>query len=68
LVAATSDGRRTAFKVVGAHIVRADASGLDPSDRGPTGARLAMVTCYPFNGVLHSPWRYVVIADREGPA
>ena len=68
VVAATSDGRRTAFRVVGAQIVRADASGLDPVDTGPTGARLAMVTCYPFNGVLHSPWRYVVIADREGPA
>jgi sortase A len=65
IVASTADGRRTAFRVVGAHIVRADASGLDPADTGPTGARLALVTCYPFNGVLHSPWRYVVIADHE---
>ena len=68
VVAATANGRRTVFRVTGARIVLADASGLDPADSGPAGARLALVTCYPFNGVLHSPWRYVVIADREGPA
>ena len=55
----------SAFRVVETRIVRADASGLDPADSGPTGARLALVTCYPFNGVLRSPWRYVVLADRE---
>ena len=68
VVAVTADGRRSTFRVVGTRIVRADASGLDPADAGPSGARLALVTCYPFDGVLHSPWRYVVIADREGPA
>jgi hypothetical protein len=51
--------------VVEMRVVRDDASGLDPEDNGPTGARLALVTCYPFNGVLRSPWRYVVLADRE---
>ena len=60
----TADGR-SAFRVVETRIVRADASGLDPDDSGPTGARLALVTCYPFDGVFRSPWRYVVIADRE---
>ena len=45
--------------------MRADVSGLDPGDGGPTGARLALVTCYPFNGVLRGPLRYVVVADRD---
>jgi sortase A len=58
-------GRKSAFRVVDTRIVRADASGLDPTDGGPTGARLVLVTCYPFNGVFHGPWRYVVIAERD---
>lgn len=62
--AETANGKRYRFRVAEHRIVRADASGLDPADVGPTGARLALVTCYPFDGVLHSPWRYVVIADR----
>ena len=65
IVVETTDGRRSAFRVVETLIVRADASGLDPDDSGPTGARLALVTCYPFDGVFRSPWRYVVLADRE---
>jgi sortase A len=65
IVVDTADGRRSAFRVVETRIVRADASGLDPDDNGPTGARLALVTCYPFNGVLRGPLRYVVLADRE---
>jgi LPXTG-site transpeptidase (sortase) family protein len=64
IAAQTIDGRLLAYRVSAARIVRADASGLDPADAGPGGARLALVTCYPFTGVLHSPWRYVVIADR----
>ena len=68
IVVETADGRRSAFRVVELRIVRADTSGLDPDDGGPTGARLALVTCYPFNGVLRSPWRYVVLADREFPS
>jgi sortase A len=63
--ATDAEGRRFAFRVVSAHVVKANASGLDPDDGGPTGARLALVTCYPFEGVFHSPWRYVVLADRE---
>lgn len=65
IVVRTADGDDSAFRVVEIRVVRADASGLDPDDSGPTGARLALVTCYPFNGVLLSPWRYVVLADRE---
>jgi sortase (surface protein transpeptidase) len=26
--------------------------------------RLTLVTCWPFRGWLHSPWRYVVRAER----
>jgi sortase A len=62
--AETAGGQRFTFRVTESRIVRADASGLDPADAGPGGARLALVTCYPFDGVLKSPWRYVVIADR----
>jgi sortase A len=68
IVVETADGRHSAFRVVEMRVVRADASGLDPADGGPTGARLALVTCYPFNAVLRSPWRYVVLADRESEA
>ena len=62
--ATTAEGRRSSYRVVAMRVVRADASGLDPMDKGPTGSRLALVTCYPFSGVLHSPLRYVVVADR----
>ena len=65
LIAATDRaGRRTEFRVSAALVAPADASGLDPADRGSSGARLALVTCYPFTGVLNSPWRYVVLAER----
>jgi sortase A len=64
VVITTADRNHIAYRVTETRIVRADASGLDPSDDGPDGSRLALVTCYPFTGVLHSPWRYVVIADR----
>lgn len=62
--AETTDGSRTVYRVVATRIVRADASGIDPHDTGPNGSRLALVTCYPFTGIVHSPWRYVVLADR----
>ena len=65
IVVETADGVHSAYRVVETRVVRADASGLDPADGGPTGARLALVTCYPFNGVLRGPLRYVVLADRE---
>jgi sortase A len=65
IVVETANGEHSTFRVVETRIVRADASGLDPTDGGPTGARLALVTCYPFDGVLRGPLRYVVLADRE---
>jgi len=65
IIATTRDGRRVSFRVVSTHIMEANASGLDPADPGPTGSRLALVTCYPFDGVLHSPLRYAVLANRQ---
>jgi sortase A len=65
VVVTTADRNRFSYRVSETHIVRAEASGLDPKDEGTSGSRLALVTCYPFTGVLHSPWRYVVVADRE---
>jgi sortase A len=61
----TADGDHSSFRVTETQVVRADASGLDPDDGGATGARIALVTCYPFDGLLRSPWRYVVLAERE---
>jgi sortase A len=65
--ATNAEGRTFVFRVASTRIVKADASGLDPADGGRNGARLALVTCYPFNGAFHNPWRYVVIADLEAP-
>ena len=64
VIAQTRDGKVTMFRVSSTRVVKADASGIDIQDAGPSGARLALVTCYPFTGVFHSPWRYVVIADK----
>lgn len=65
IVATARDGRRTVFRVAALRVVKWDASGIDPADAGPSGARLALVTCYPFEGVVRGPLRYVVLADRE---
>jgi sortase A len=65
IVVQTADGEHSAYRVVETRVVRADASGLDPRDGGPTGARLALVTCYPFDSVVRGPLRYVVLAERE---
>lgn len=65
IVAVTRDGKRTSFRVSEIGVAKANVSGLDPAEGGPTGVRLALVTCYPFEGVLHSPLRYVVIADKR---
>lgn len=49
------------YLVDSARVVRASetaALGTTP------GTRLTLVTCYPFNGLLRSPWRYVVSAPR----
>jgi len=45
------------YRVVGTEVVRFDAA--------PRGGGLALVTCWPFHGLLHSPWRYVVHCEAE---
>ena len=56
----TADASR-AYVVDGAGIVvRTDARALQAAGDD----RLTLVTCYPFGGLLRSPWRYVVTAAR----
>ena len=58
-----SPGRgRTRFYVTGTAIVHPQASGIAT---GGTARRLALVTCYPFDAIGHSPLRYVVFAEAK---
>jgi len=54
------DGREIRFRVTATSIVRFDASGIDPA---AAGRRLALVTCWPLDGKLSGPLRYVVHAE-----
>jgi sortase A len=54
------DGRDLHFRVTGTAVVHWDASGIDPA---AAGRRLALVTCWPLNGKLSGPLRYIVHAD-----
>jgi sortase A len=54
------DGREFRYRVTGTSVVRFDASGIDPTAEG---LRLALVTCWPLNGTLSGPLRYVVHAE-----
>lgn len=56
------DGELHTYIVDDLKIVRADASGIDPSE---PGKRLALVTCFPFNTTEQGPLRYVVFATAE---
>lgn len=53
------DGRQVRFRVVGAQVVRWDASGVDP--HGP-GRALALATCWPLDAKTRGPLRYLVWA------
>ena len=53
------DGRRASFRMVGAQVVRWDASGVDPH---APGRALALATCWPLDGKAHGPLRYLVWA------
>jgi len=64
VLAQAAAGPPVAYRVVSTAIVAAGASGLEADDGGPTGARLALVTCWPFDGVARGPLRYVVVAER----
>lgn len=61
----TRSGDWQGYRVTGIDIVsRHETRVLDPG----SSSRLTLITCYPFDGVLRSPWRYVVSAALEPPA
>lgn len=53
-----ADGRSVGFRVTGTSIVRWDRSGIDPGRPGTPA--LALVTCWPLDGLTRGPLRYVV--------
>jgi sortase A len=61
----TPEGRAS-YRVVGMRVVRFDERAVAAR---PGDGRVELVTCYPFRGWLHSPWRYVVSLDalRDSP-
>lgn len=59
-----TDAPPLAFRVTGSEIVEAARSGIETGDGGP--ARLALVTCWPFDAVTPGPLRYVVWAEPVG--
>lgn len=56
----TRTGKQIRYRMTGSAIVHTDASGI--ATRGTT-PRLALVTCYPFDGLTRGPLRYVVFAE-----
>jgi sortase A len=58
------DGRTVGFRVTGARVARWDASGIDPQ---APGRHLALVTCWPLDGLSAGPLRLIVEADAEAP-
>lgn len=60
-----SRGGACTYRVTGAKVVsQRDGSVL----RSTSSPRLTLVTCYPFGGLLQTPWRYVVTAEPVGGA
>jgi sortase A len=57
----TSAGATIRYRMTDAKVVHAQASGI--VTKGKT-QRLALVTCYPFDGLQRGPLRYVVFAER----
>lgn len=55
----TQSGIRINYRMTGATIVHAQSSGIATAGKTP---RLALVTCYPFDGLQRGKLRYVVIA------
>ena len=54
------DGRTLRFRITGTRVARWDASGLDPA---APGRNLALVTCWPLDGVAPGPLRLIVEAE-----
>ncbi|MEQ1867162.1 MAG: class GN sortase [Micropepsaceae bacterium] len=61
---ATRTGKRVRYRMTGSSIVHTKASGIATAGTIP---RLALVTCYPFDGLTRGPWRYVVFAEAVAP-
>jgi sortase A len=57
---ATRAGKTIRYRVTGSAIVHTGASGIAVDGTTP---RLALVTCYPFDGLVRGPMRYVVFAE-----
>jgi sortase A len=53
---------RGVYRVLSMSIVRFDDGGVL---RDSSRDRLTLLTCWPFRGWLHSPWRYVVTSRPE---
>lgn len=54
------DGRSVQFRITGSRVVHWDASGIDPAS---PGRNLALVTCWPLDGLVQGPMRLVVEAE-----
>lgn len=54
-----ADGRRYAFEVTGSQVMRRDGLSFDPE---AAEATLALATCWPLDGRVRGPMRYVVRA------
>ena len=59
-VVVETHGRRVVYRVAATRVVRFDDASVLRDDGLD---RLTLVTCFPFRGWLHSPWRYVVLAE-----
>ena len=57
----TPEGKTITFRMTHSAIVHAGASGIATEGNTP---RLALVTCYPFDGLRRGPLRYVVFAEE----
>ena len=59
---ATRAGRTIRYRMTGSAIVHSESSGIAVAGATP---HLALVTCYPFDGLTRGPMRYVVFAQAK---
>ncbi|KQP14685.1 sortase [Methylobacterium sp. Leaf93] len=59
------DGRTIRFRISGSRVVPWDASGIDPTS---PGRNIALVTCWPLDGLVQGPLRLVVEAEAVDDA
>lgn len=60
IIVTTQTGIRVTYRMTGATIVHAQSSGIATAGKTP---RLALVTCFPFDGLQRGKLRYVVFAE-----